>query len=129
MDDIIWMNAEDVVRIHNDVILTSGGLPGTNSHNSVEATISRVKNHAHYIGSGDFYDLVALVGFSIVKGHAFNDGNKRTALITMDVFAQINGYNITAEPLAFANQLIGIADNKITHVELTHWLRTRMAAL
>jgi death on curing protein len=64
--------------------------------------------------------------FSIVKGHAFNDGNKRTALITVDVFTQVNGYELTAQSHEIAIKLVEIASNEIQLEQFTGWLRQRI---
>lgn len=37
--------------------------------------------------------VAALLLFKIVTNHMFNDGNKRTALLTSDYFLAINGYH------------------------------------
>ena len=97
-----------------------------NSNSSIESIILRVQNHAHYIGVSDFSELAAIFTFSIVKGHAFNDGNKRTALIALDVFCTINQHELLALPHDISAALISIADNGLNQTRFTEWLRHRI---
>jgi len=53
--------------------------------------------HAPFAGFGDyelfptFAEKVAILGSRIAKNHALTDGNKRTALVAMGMFATGNG--------------------------------------
>ena len=66
-----------------------------------------------------------MLGFAIVEGHVFNDGNKRTALIAVDVFCDINNYEVFALPLEFADRLVAIASGTSNLNQFSDWLRTR----
>ena len=65
MEKIKWVTAKDIFRIHDDIIMTSGGLPGINAHASVHAIAARVENHAYYVGVSDFIELAALLAVAI----------------------------------------------------------------
>ena len=66
-----------------------------------------------------------MLEFAIVEGHVFNDGNKRTALIAVDVFCDINSYEVFALPLEFADRLVAIASGTMSLGPFSDWLRTR----
>jgi death-on-curing protein len=126
MENIIWIDTKDLVKIHEDIINTSGGLPGFNTSNSVESIMLRVQNHAFYVGVNDFPELAAILAFSIVKGHAFNDGNKRTALIALDVFCTVNQHELITLPHDIVETLVRIADNGMNQAQFTEWLKHRI---
>ena len=74
------------VKIHDDVVLMSGGLLGTKNLGLLESAVS---NLAYY----DTFDeqLTNLI-FSIAKNHAFNDGNKRASIAVSAYFLIIANY-------------------------------------
>ena len=39
---------------------------------------------------------VAAYGYALARGHCFTDGNKRVALVVIDVFLRMNGSELTA---------------------------------
>lgn len=48
----------------------------------------------HYGGETDVLVLAIRLGFSLVRNHGFNDGNKRTAAAAMIEFLAVNGYDL-----------------------------------
>ncbi|CAG7960969.1 unnamed protein product [Penicillium nalgiovense] len=48
----------------------------------------------HYAKVDDVFQLTANLAEKILKSHAFQDGNKRTALVAADMFLKINGYSL-----------------------------------
>jgi death on curing protein len=67
--------------------------------------------------------LAAAYGFGLARGHCFPDGNKRVALATMDVFLQLNGYELTAadSPETVAT-IRALAAGELTESELGVWI-------
>ncbi|KAK7539836.1 DOC family protein [Phyllosticta citribraziliensis] len=57
------------------------------------ATLSPVNTHS-YEEQTDVFHLAAILAQKIMKNHAFQDGNKRTALIAADIFLQMNGFRL-----------------------------------
>src|SRR5689334_4235 len=80
-----------IFDIHEQVLADSGGLTGLAPDKSLSATVKRIEDDIFYNATNNIYDVAALYGFAIVKGHAFNDGNKRTAMVTMIDFLTLNG--------------------------------------
>ena len=56
----------------------------------------------------------------ILKGHMFNDGNKRTGLATMQVFLNINGFELKdkVQPTIFNNKIIPANTSSSTDIIL-----------
>ncbi|WP_250464388.1 type II toxin-antitoxin system death-on-curing family toxin [Caballeronia sp. GAFFF2] len=77
------LNAEFVIVAHDDILAWEGGLPGfaQAGPGGVDAVLARVENHAHYAGLDDIFGIAAMYAVAIARGHVFNDGNKRTALV------------------------------------------------
>lgn len=66
----LLLNATDVVTIHSNLL----GF-GVMKSNLVYSAFSSIDYYENY------YEKVASVFFSLTKNHAFNDGNKRTAVL------------------------------------------------
>ena len=59
------------------------------------ATTSPI-NINYYEDQDDVFQLAAVLSLKVMKNHAFQDGNKRTALLAADMFLKINGYKLRA---------------------------------
>lgn len=96
MNNIEYLEIEDVIDIHDNYILKSlGGLPGIRDRNLLESSVEQIKQE---IFGTELYPTIekkaARLCYSIVKNHPFNDGNKRTALMCVIEFLNINGYEL-----------------------------------
>jgi death on curing protein len=87
------LNAEYVASAHDDILNAEGGLPGyaQAGPGGVEAVLARVENHAHYAGLDDVFGIAAMYATAIARGHVFNDGNKRTALVCTLAYLEHQG--------------------------------------
>jgi len=57
-------------------------------------------NIKYYEKEENVFQLAAHLAEKIMKNHAYQDGNKRTALLAADMFLKINGYKLQDTPLA-----------------------------
>lgn len=81
---MIWINADDVIAIHGQIIKKSGGSDGLRDRAGLEAAIAAPLQS---FDSVDFYptviEKIARLGYGLASNHAFVDGNKRIgALMT-----------------------------------------------
>ena len=67
-------------------------------------------------------ELAACTAYTIAKAHAFGDGNKRTALASMDLFLEQNGWELAADGMAIAKQIEAAVANEITEEQFTVWV-------
>ena len=95
MEKLLFLDCEDICRIHERSIEKFGGSFGVRSQELLESAASMPMS-----GFGDtlfhetIYEMAAAYMFHLIKNHPFVDGNKRTALATMEVFLGINGYKV-----------------------------------
>ena len=66
-----------------------------------------------------------MYGVAIAKAHAFTDGNKRTALLSVDAFLYQNGieFDFSSSQMEGAQVFKDLASGKIGLEEMTKWLR------
>lgn len=57
----------------------------------LESALASPLNHHYYGGTTNIFPLAALVAEKLALNHPFYDGNKRTALFSMDMFLRLNG--------------------------------------
>lgn len=92
-EDLQLLTPADIHEIHDEQIALYGGTPGFNDQKivGVEATLGRVENHINYMPDTDLLRAAAVLWHGLTTAHAFLDGNKRTALMSMFAFLAVNG--------------------------------------
>tara|TARA_R110001583_G_scaffold152416_1_gene304240 strand:+ start:22731 stop:23120 length:390 start_codon:yes stop_codon:yes gene_type:complete len=99
-----WVTRVDVEAIHETMIEIGGGSYGLRDAALLESALARPQNLYAY-GKTNIFLLAASYSEGIARNHPFIDGNKRTALLTADLFLADNGLHL--------NKAIGL-----TYVEM-----------
>lgn len=118
-----WLGVKDVVHLHRMLNEEHGGLPGIRAEGALESTLARPAQLLHYQPEVSPCDLAACYGFGLVKNHVFNDGNKRIALTSIDVFLQINGFQLEAEEADAVLTIKDVAKGLLEESELAVWIK------
>lgn len=66
-------------------------------------------------------DKAAMIGWRIIKGHLFHDGNKRTGYQACRVMLQLNNYDLPFSE-AVETMLLAVADSNVSLDDFTEWL-------
>ena len=117
-----WLNKQIVLAIHNQQIVEHGGSPGLLNPGILESSLASPLNIYNYEENTSVFDLAAAYGFSLVKNHAFFDGNKRVAFMSMFVFLKINGLLLEAPEEEATLFMLNLAESKESQESLTQWL-------
>ncbi len=95
MNEPFWLDETIVRAMHEDQLAQHGGLAGIRDNNLFLASLDRPKNLLAYgEPTPTIFDLAAAYGYGFAKNHAFADGNKRVAFVTMATFLELNGYSL-----------------------------------
>jgi death on curing protein len=89
-----WLSADDVLRIHDEMVRTFQGDLGVKDPGMVDAILGRMKE-SKVMGRDQFptvFDKAAYLMHSILRYHPFIDGQKRTGLSAAFIFLGLNGY-------------------------------------
>ena len=121
-----WLGKDEVIHFHRLLIAEYGGLEGPPDLNALESTLDRPKNRLRYDPSISLAGLAASYGFGFVRNHGFPDGNKRIALVCIDVFLQINGYELVAGEVDAAHTLWQVAAGAMSEEELAAWIAANL---
>jgi death on curing protein len=117
-----WLNKQIVLAIHNQQIVEHGGSPGLLNPGLLESSLASPLNIYNYEENSSVFDLAAAYGFSLVKNHAFFDGNKRVAFMSMFVFLKINGFLLEAPEEEATLLMLNLAESKESQQSLAQWL-------
>jgi len=106
------------------IIRTSGGTSGGYSESKIQICLEypffRVYNYKRY---RNIFEQAAALLYAFTTFHAFVDGNKRSALIIMQLFFTVNVYSFSYPDDTF-NYVIAIASRKIRgNKRISKWLR------
>ena len=88
------ITTEFVIAVHDEILYqTQIGRAGVHLER-LEAVLGRVEQQIYYQQLDNIFEISAWYGIALSKGHAFVDGNKRTALAVMLTFLEIQGVDI-----------------------------------
>ncbi len=117
-----YLSPEKVFAIHEQIVGPSE-LEGMALNKSIESVLARVDNRVAYGLIEDVFELAASYACYIAVGHAFNDGNKRTAFTAMDTCLRINGIELDFDTVEASEMIIKATQGIVDEKELAEWLR------
>jgi death on curing protein len=120
----------EVVGLHRRLLEATGGASGIRDFGALESAIAQPKAT---FGGVDLYptliEKAAALGFSLVQGHAFVDGNKRVGHASMETFLILNGAEIDAPVDDQERLILDLAAGRIGRSHLVDWLRQHVKPL
>ena len=129
MKEFVWILDEAVLAVHEEQLAEHGGLAGIRDLGAVKSALARPRNLVSYEDCEDLARLAAAYAYGIARNHGFSDGNKRTALVTADLFLMLNGYELKSSPAENVLTILGVADSTLSEDDLTTWFRNNIQAL
>lgn len=117
-----WITVAIATAIHDEAIYEFGGLPGIRDQGLLESALDRPRNLVAYEPDSSIFRLAASLCVGIAKNHAFNDGNKRTALLATRAFLFLNGHTLEPRQDDEVATLVAVADGSLTEKRLEDWL-------
>ena len=117
-----WVSEVVVIAVHDEQLAEHGGTTGVRDLALLQSALARPKNLVAY-GSPDIADLAAAYACGITNNHPFVDGNKRTALLTANLFLLDHGHDISADDAELVAVMLRISDGSMTEKQFAQWLR------
>ncbi len=118
----IWLDADVLRAVHEEQLAEHGGASGPRDVGLFESALARAENLAAY-GEPDAADLAAAYGFGIARNHPFIDGNKRTAFVAVELFLDLNGFELTAGDSDCVLTMLAVAAGQMDETTFARWLR------
>jgi len=127
-----YLQAEDVIVIHEYAIKRYGGLPGLNPKEGMHCVKAKCYLPQQSFSGEDPYPTIAekaaVYMYYFTIGHCFLDGNKRIGYLTASTFLNLNGYEIVVsdEELYRMSMSIGNDKARASLEEVVHWMKKYM---
>jgi len=118
----IPFDADDVIRIHDDIIENAGGMFGVLTRGSIEFTIKRIKGEV-VREDIDLFKVASIILRDFVQGHPFVDGNKRIAFELVDILLRENGHKFNVGKDEIIKFLLSLAKSEIKLKEVEEWIK------
>ena len=126
---IRYLTLSELLSLHAELLASSGGSAGIRDLGRVQAALAQPL--ATFDGHELYPTLIAkaaALGFSLIQGHPFVDGNKRIGHAAMEVFLVLNGFEIVAPVDEQETTVLAVASGSMSRDALSAWLQSRVQA-
>ena len=108
----LYFTTEYAVITHDKIIEISGGAKGTLNIGIIDSVLEHIQNDLYY---PELEDKLTHLVFAVNKGHAFQDGNKRSSIALGAFFIELNGFDsmVSKFIIEMENISVHVADNRI----------------
>jgi death-on-curing protein len=125
-----WIPEAAIRTIHAELLAEHGGLDGPIDEDMLGATLARPQQLEIYSDPpASLFQYAAAYGFGFARNHCFKDGNKRISLAAIDVFLQLNGYELVAEETDAVINIVALAAGEMTENDLAQWIEINSTRL
>jgi death-on-curing protein len=106
----VYLTLEDVLGLHALIIrgTPAEAVDQLRNREGLESALARPETYAHY-QEADLALQAAVLAHGIAEGQQFIDGNKRTALVAMLTFLEINGWRVEASDPDLADWILSFS--------------------
>ena len=127
MREPIWIKESLALAIHGRQIAEHGGEAGVRDQNLLRSALAKPRNFFEYEGeSVDLPRLAAAYLYSIVRNHAFVDGNKRAALAISETFLRLNEKRFAPSASELYSMVMAAASGELAEEEIAEFFRVHM---
>lgn len=130
MKSITFIPKELIIYFYDQLVQNYGGAYGIRDEKLLDSALEQPK--ATYGGNylhDTLMKMAAAYGYHLCNNHPFVDGNKRIALIAMDVFLQRNGFEIVATEKEAYQIMILLSSGRLSKNNLVTWLENNTSPL
>jgi death-on-curing protein len=117
-----WVTYEQALAIHSKQLRRFGGALGLRDEGMLRSALERPVNKWRYEQAA-LPELAAAYAFGLAKNHAFVDGNKRIAFMSMMSFLLKNGIPFDPEPAHATAIILLLAAGEVSEESLARWIR------
>lgn len=102
-----FLTSTQIVRLHQATIAAAQ----PSQYAMLDSATTSPMNINNYENENNLFQLAAHLAVKIMKNHAYQDGNKRTAFVAADMFLRTNGHQLQKATPDHANK--GIRDARV----------------
>src|SRR6201746_1992928 len=108
-----WITYEQAIAIHSRQLRRFGGAPGLRDEGRLLSALEGPINKWRYEQS-ELAELAAAYALGLAKNHAFVDGNKRIAFMSMMGFLLKNGVRFDPDPAPSTSIILSLAAGAVS---------------
>lgn len=108
--ELVYLTLPDVLDLYALIIGASASEAADQLRNrdGLQGALARPETYAHY-EAADLALQATVLAHGVAEGQSFIDGNKRTALVAMLTFLEINGLRVVASDPELADWIISFS--------------------
>ena len=118
-----WIDRRALVLLLAESLAEHGGLPGIREEGLLDAALARPEHVRAYEPRADLARLAAAYCYGIIRGHPFNDGNKRAGFLAIGLFLALNGHELSVGQIEAVETILSVAEGTLTESQLAVWIR------
>ncbi|WP_371421093.1 type II toxin-antitoxin system death-on-curing family toxin [Tardiphaga sp.] len=122
-----WITYEQAIAIHSKQLRRFGGASGLHDERMLRSALERPINKWRYERS-ELAELAAAYAYGLARNHAFVDGNKRIAFMSMMIFLDKNRVAFSPDPAQSTSIILSLAAGEVSEASLTRWIRDNWPA-
>ena len=123
-----WISKKALLMLHEESLAMFGGASGLRDEGLLDSALARPLNTHAYNADSTLAGLAASYGFGLAKNHAFLDGNKRIAFLSIGVFLSINGHKLVADQVEAIPTMLAVAAGELGERRLATWIQKNIVA-
>lgn len=117
-----WISKKALLMLHEESIAMFGGAEGIRDEGLLDSALGRPLNLHAYRPESTLAEYAASYAFGLAKNHAFVDGNKRAAFLSIGIFLAINGRRLVADQVDAIQTMLALAAGELDEVSLAAWI-------
>ena len=117
-----WISKKALLLLHEESLAAFGGARGLRDEGLLDSALARPLNTHAYKPESTIADLAASYAYGLAKNHAFMDGNKRAAFLSIGLFLAINGYRLKAGQMDAIQTMLAVASGELDEEGLSAWI-------
>ena len=119
-----YLNIEEILRLHFQVIQDYGGSHGVRDHGRLKSVFEAPRQQVFGVEQyPTVCEKAAVYVRNIIGDHPFSDGNKRTGITVAGVFLQRNQLRLIATPKELEDFAVSVAVNHLDVEAIAAWLK------
>lgn len=121
------LNVDSVIKLQNMLIEESGGSKGVRDMNLL---ISSLESPFQTFGKKELYpddlDKIINISYSLIKNHAFIDGNKRIGILVLYVLLKRNNFKISWNDNELIKLGLEVASGEMSKKEYKKYVENKL---
>ncbi|MDO9393744.1 MAG: type II toxin-antitoxin system death-on-curing family toxin [Methylotenera sp.] len=125
MPQFRWIDKRLLIILHDESLALHSGASGIRDEGLLDSALNRAVNLAMY-SNPDLAELAAAYGVGLAKNHAFVDGNKRAAFLSVGLFLGLNGFKLKTTQVEATLTMLAVAAGEVNEVNFAAWIRKNL---